>query len=117
MPIRRAILFAVVIALLPASAAARDTRVPQIAVDQLPGEARATLRLIKVGGPFPYARDGVVFSNREKILPPKKRGYYHEFTVPTPRARDRGARRIISGGAEEYYYTDDHYASFRRIKE
>jgi len=91
----------------------------------LPGEARATLALIKAGGPFAYARDGSVFSNREKILPPRQRGYYREYTVKTPGASDRGARRIVAGaGASgdvrtsgEYYYTGDHYNSFRRIRE
>lgn len=87
----------------------------------LPKEARQTLALIKQGGPFPYAKDGVVFGNYEGVLPKRKRGYYHEFTVKTPGARNRGARRIISGGepasSGEYYYTDDHYATFRRIRE
>ena len=92
-----------------------------IAVSQLPAEAQQTLVLIKQGGPFPYPKDGVVFGNYEGLLPKQKRGYYHEFTVKTPRARNRGARRIIAGGAAsssgEYYYTDNHYASFRRIQE
>jgi ribonuclease T1 len=92
-----------------------------VAVDQLPAEARQTLNLIKRGGPFPYAKDGVVFGNYEGVLPKQKRGYYHEFTVKTPGARSRGARRIIAGGdpatSGEYYYTGDHYATFRRIKE
>jgi ribonuclease T1 len=92
-----------------------------VAVDQLPVEARQTLNLIKRGGPFPYAKDGVVFGNYEGVLPKQKRGYYHEFTVKTPGARSRGARRIIAGGdpatSGEYYYTGDHYATFRRIKE
>ena len=92
-----------------------------VALASLPPEAQQTLGLIKQGGPFPYAKDGVVFGNYEKVLPRQKRGYYHEFTVKTPRARNRGARRIISGGepqtSGEYYYTDDHYATFRRIRE
>jgi ribonuclease T1 len=87
----------------------------------LPKEAQTTLMLIKQGGPFPYEKDGVVFGNYESRLPKQKRGYYHEYTVKTPRARNRGARRIITGGepgrSGEYYYTDDHYDSFRRIKE
>ena len=88
-----------------------------VRVAQLPPEARETLALIKKGGPFPYARDGVVFGNREGQLPPRKRGYYHEYTVKTPGARDRGARRIVVGAEGERYYTDDHYRSFRRIVE
>lgn len=92
-----------------------------ISVQELPKEARHTLALIKQGGPFPYAKDGAVFRNYEGVLPKQKRGYYHEFTVKTPGARNRGARRIVSGGdpptSGEYYYTDDHYATFRRIKE
>ena len=110
-------------------AAARDTEprateFAQMLASDLPREARDTLGLIRKGGPYPYAKDGSVFSNRERILPKQPRGYYHEFTVHTPHARDRGARRIICGGAvgkqpgpETCYYTDDHYASFKKIKE
>jgi ribonuclease T1 len=81
----------------------------------LPPEARQTLELIQAGGPFPYTRDGVVFGNREGELPKQPRGYYREYTVKTPGARDRGARRIIVGRGGERYYTDDHYRTFRRI--
>ena len=83
----------------------------------LPPEAIETLALIKAGGPFPYRKDGSVFQNREKLLPRMPRGYYREYTVATPRARDRGARRIVAGGepAEVFYYTSDHYRSFKRI--
>jgi ribonuclease T1 len=92
-----------------------------VTVEELPREARHTLVLIKKGGPFPYDKDGRVFRNYEGLLPKQKRGYYHEFTVRTPGVRSRGARRIVSGGepatSGEYYYTDDHYATFRRIKE
>lgn len=86
-----------------------------IAVAALPPEARTTLQLIDAGGPFPYRRDGVVFGNYERRLPPKARGYYHEYTVPTPGVKTRGARRIIAGSEGERYYTADHYNSFRRI--
>ena len=83
----------------------------------LPQEARETVVLIQQGGPFPYRKDGVTFGNRERLLPQAQRGYYREYTVPTPGARDRGARRIVAGGNGEFYYTDDHYRSFRRILE
>jgi|SRR5882672_5954333 len=87
----------------------------------LPREARDVLERIRTGGPFPFERDGVTFGNREGTLPPHKRGYYHEYTVITPEARNRGARRIVCGGPrrtpEVCYYSDDHYASFRRIRE
>ncbi|WP_406446746.1 ribonuclease [Streptomyces sp. NBC_01613] len=82
---------------------------------QLPAEARQTLALIDHGGPFPYARDGIVFGNFEGLLPKRQRGYYHEYTVPTPGSSDRGARRIVTGRADEIYYTDDHYNSFRAV--
>lgn len=84
----------------------------------LPAEALATLQLIQRGGPFPYRKDGSVFQNRERLLPKRNRGYYREYTVPTPGARDRGARRIVTGGRppEVFYYTADHYRSFRRIE-
>jgi len=88
----------------------------EIAAADLPREARETLALVKGGGPFPYRRDGSTFGNFEARLPLRPRGYYREYTVPTPGARDRGARRIVAGGGE-YYYTDDHYRSFRRIRE
>ena len=86
-------------------------------VKSLPAEARHTIALIKAGGPFPYSRDGVVFNNRGGQLPKKARGYYREYTVKTPGARDRGARRIISGRDGELYYTDDHYRTFKRVME
>ncbi|THF61597.1 ribonuclease domain-containing protein [Pseudothauera rhizosphaerae] len=84
----------------------------------LPSEAHATLALIQAGGPFPYRQDGTVFQNRERLLPERPRGYYREYTVPTPGARDRGARRIVTGGQppEVFYYTTDHYRSFRPIE-
>ena len=88
-----------------------------VALADLPVEARDTVRLIHKGGPFPYARDGITFSNREGMLPKQKRGYYREFTVKTPGDRTRGARRIVSGTAGELYYSDDHYQHFRRIRE
>jgi ribonuclease T1 len=91
-----------------------------IAISALPSEARTTLERIHSRGPFPYDRDGVVFNNREHILPAQPRGYYHEYTVPTPGMKTRGARRIICGGdvgsLAECYYSDDHYRTFRRIR-
>ncbi|HEY2629526.1 MAG TPA: ribonuclease domain-containing protein [Usitatibacter sp.] len=89
----------------------------EIDLDALPHEARDTVKLIHKGGPFPYARDGITFSNREAMLPKQKRGYYREFTVKTPGDRTRAARRIVSGSAGELYYSDDHYQHFRRIRE
>jgi ribonuclease T1 len=90
-----------------------------ISVNELPREAVNPLSLIAAGGPFPYEKDGVVFGNFERILPPHRRGYYHEYTVPTPSAHNRGAKRIVCGGprkrTDNCYYSDDHYASFRRI--
>jgi ribonuclease T1 len=90
---------------------------PDTSVSELPPEARQTLALIKSGGPHPYPQDGRVFHNREKHLPLRERGYYREYTVKTPGAKDRGARRIVAGRGGEFYYTDDHYRSFRRIIE
>ncbi len=92
-----------------------------VSMGELPREAVDTLGLINEGGPYPFEKDGSVFGNYERQLPKHRRGYYHEYTVPTPAARNRGARRIICGGAlrrtDNCYYTDDHYASFRRIVE
>jgi len=89
----------------------------EIAVGQLPREAVETLKLIKAGGPFPYSKDGSIFGNRERRLPLKQRGYYREYTVKTPGVRHRGARRIVAGGKRYYYYTADHYETFKRIVE
>ena len=89
----------------------------EISATELPPEARQTLARIKSGGPFPYTKDGSLFGNREGLLPKRSRGYYREYTVKTPGARDRGARRIVTGIPGEYYYTDDHYRSFKRIIE
>ena len=90
---------------------------PEIAAAELPATARETVALIRKGGPFPYERDGIVFGNFEKRLPVMARGYYREYTVKTPGTRDRGARRIVAGRGGELYYTDDHYRSFKRIRE
>ena len=83
----------------------------------LPPEAAPVLDAITSGGPYAYRQDGGVFQNRERLLPQRPRGHYREFTVDTPGSRDRGARRIVTGGdpPTEYYYTDDHYRSFRRF--
>jgi ribonuclease T1 len=84
----------------------------------LPPEAEATIALIQAGGPFPYRKDGSVFQNRERRLPDQPRGYYREYTVPTPGESDRGARRIVTGGEppDVFYYTADHYRSFRQLE-
>lgn len=113
--------------------AALAQSVEHVDLAELPPEARDTLQRIRRGGPFPYPRkDGSVFGNFERRLPPQPRGYYREFTVPTPGERDRGARRIVAGGGNsrgdssdfsgtarsgEYYYSGDHYRTFRRIRE
>lgn len=88
-----------------------------MALAELPVEARETLNSIEHGGPFVYPRDGVVFGNFERVLPKQARGYYHEYTVKTPGVRNRGTRRIISGTPGEYYYSADHYQTFKRIRE
>ncbi|WP_410642385.1 ribonuclease domain-containing protein [Amycolatopsis sp. lyj-346] len=90
-----------------------DSGLPVKALSTLPPQASDTWKLIEAGGPYPYPRnDDVVFENREKRLPRKQSGYYHEYTVKTPGSADRGARRLITGQARELYYTGDHYASF-----
>ena len=91
-----------------------------VALAALPPEGQLTYRLIQQGGPFPHEKDGSVFGNRERQLPRQARGFYREYTVRTPGASDRGARRIVCGGEvlrqpQACYYTADHYASFRVI--
>lgn len=105
--------------------AEQETRVSRSAAENsrdfpafLPREAQQTLALIERGGSFPHRQDGNVFQNRERRLPAQSRDYYREYTVPTPGSRDRGARRIVTGGdpPQEYWYSDDHYRSFRRFE-
>ena len=93
-----------------------DSGLAWVSEDSLPAEAAQTLELIDAGGPFPYAKDGSTFGNREGLLPEQGHGYYAEFTVPTPGEDDRGARRIVSGDGGEFYWTADHYESFERIR-
>ncbi|WP_093878914.1 ribonuclease domain-containing protein [Streptomyces sp. TLI_105] len=99
-----------------ASSLATTASVGDICYSDLPSQAYDTLRLIDAGGPFPYSQDGVVFQNREGVLPAHTYGYYHEYTVKTPGVSTRGARRIVTGStADEDYYTSDHYATFDLI--
>ena len=86
-----------------------------VAASGLPVQAQDTIVLVERGGPFPYPRDGVVFDNRENLLPAEPTGYYREYTVPTPGESDRGPRRIIHGRGGQFYYTADHYVSFVRV--
>ncbi len=126
MKIRRCLAVIVVAAWTIAGVGAADARthpsaeLPPIAVADLPKEARTTLERIRDKQTFPYDRDGVVFGNREGILPAKARGYYHEYTVKTPGSHNRGARRIVCGGEKgtvtDCYYSDDHYQSFKSIR-
>ena len=101
----------------PSTGRTPDSGLDTVAESRLPREARATLELIRAGGPYPYDQDDRTFQNREGILPQQKRGYYREYTVETPGSGDRGARRIIGGREGDLYWTDDHYDSFRQIQE
>lgn len=104
-----------------ASVVTAPAAIDTCALSSLPSQAADTLDLIHSGGPFPYDQDGTVFSNREGILPDESSGYYHEYTVITPGSPDRGARRLVGGGATttpaHVYYTGDHYASFCEVDE
>jgi ribonuclease T1 len=107
---------------IPAAAQKAPVQAPapalgEMRIAELPPEARETIALIHKAGPYPYARDGAVFVNREGTLPRQKRGYYREYTVKTPGERTRGARRIVAGKAGDFFYTDDHYNHFHRIQE
>ena len=111
-----------VLGIVCATAAARTPpSTAEIAQNELPAEAREVLARIKTDGPFRYDRDGIVFGNREHQLPAQSRGYYHEYTVPTPGLKNRGGRRIVCGGPRTVphacYYTSDHYQTFQRIRE
>lgn len=102
----------------PARGSAHRSGLPTCDLASLPPQAADTVALIEIGGPFPHPRnDGVTFGNREGLLPQERRGYYREYTVDTPRASTRGARRIVTGGnpatdPPDWYYTADHYDSF-----
>ncbi len=101
-----------------------ETGLRWVELSALPSQARQTVTLIDQGGPYPYSRDGIVFGNRERLLPNERSGWYHEYTVSTPGSSDRGARRIVTGGPSgatapsglTFFYSDDHYGSFRRIR-
>ncbi len=127
-PLRAAACLVAALLVLGQGAYARQTSeqglLGDISASELPHEARETLELIRKGGPFPFRKDGTLFGNREGRLPYRSRGYYTEYTVRTPGSHDRGARRIIVGrgrgkpaASGEYYYTEDHYNTFRRIRE
>jgi ribonuclease T1 len=111
------LLFLAAFAAQPQDRVAPHPAIPTMWMSDLPPEARESLALIHAGGPFPHARDGSVFANREGLLPPAARGTYREYTVMTPGRRDRGARRIVAVKRAEFYYTENHYRSFRRIIE
>ena len=119
----RACLAACAFGLAAFAAVAQDRGPPpvpavgEISRANLPAEAITMLELIDKKGPYPHAKDGAVFGNREGHLPKQRRGYYREYTVKTPGSRNRGARRIVTGTSGERFYTDDHYNSFRRIRE
>lgn len=119
--LKRASVFLAILLLSISAFAKEFTQLDVIGFAQLPIEARQSLSLIKQGGPFLYEKDGAVFGNYEGRLPKQRRGYYHEYTVKTPRVKNRGARRIIAAEptrlSGEYYYTDDHYRSFKKIRE
>jgi ribonuclease T1 len=90
---------------------------PWIAASSLPSQAREVLDQIDAGGPYAYpGKDGSVFGNFEGVLPRQRRGYYSEYTVPTPGSSTRGARRIVTGSGGELYWTADHYAHFSRVR-
>lgn len=97
--------------------AANPSSLPEIRESDLPAEGRKVLALIRSGGPFAYSQDDQAFGNFERVLPQRTRGYYREYTVPTPGESDRGARRIVAGGGGEKYYTADHYETFKYIAE
>ena len=138
LPAIAALLAGLLVLAAPAEAARGEApRLSEVRLRQLPPEAHDTLRLILAGGPFPFERDGITFGNREGLLPPAPRGHYREYTVITPGLQHRGARRIVVGcerepaakavqaplrmphcrGGGEFFYTADHYRSFRRIVE
>lgn len=97
-----------------------DTTTASVTWSGLPPQGRQVMEQIREGGPFRYEKDGTVFGNRERLLPIQKRGFYREYTVPTPGLRHRGAKRIVCGGfkpqvPDACYYTEDHYSSFKLI--
>jgi len=119
-PVFAGLAFSICTSLVHASSPSEVQPLTGMSATELPKEGQTTYQLIRKGGPFQFEKDGVVFGNRERILPRQARGYYREYTVKTPGSRDRGARRIVCGGQvpvqpDACYYTADHYASFRVI--
>ena len=120
--VRRFALLLLLAAGIAFTASARTTpqALADVALADLPREARDVHALVGSGGPFPFDRDGIVFGNREELLPAQPRGYYHEYTVRTPGVKSRGGRRLVCGGPakapDACYYTDDHYRSVRKIR-
>ncbi|WP_239150089.1 ribonuclease domain-containing protein, partial [Burkholderia pseudomallei] len=94
-------------------------QVDTIPASRLPREAATTLSLIAAGGPYPYGKDGAVFGNYERILPKMRRGYYHEYTVPTPPPPQNGARRQKRGGpkrgGDQFFLNRRHKKNLKRI--
>lgn len=101
----------------PTAAPENPSGLPEVRESALPAEGRRVLNLIRAGGPYRYSQDDQAFGNFERILPRRDRGYYREYTVPTPGESDRGARRIVAGAGGDKYYTDDHYETFEFIAE
>lgn len=104
----------------PASLSPTGSALASVSLNKLPVQGQEVMDQIQQGGPFRYEKDGTVFGNRERLLPTARRGYYREYTVPTPGLNHRGARRIVCGGQkprvpDACYYTEDHYSSFRLI--
>jgi ribonuclease T1 len=104
----------------PSASVFPGSAVASVAFTGLPPQGQEVMEQIRQGGPFRYEKDGTVFGNRERLLPSQKRGYYREYTVPTPGLSHRGAKRIVCGGQkprtpDACYYTEDHYSSFRLI--
>lgn len=109
------VLAAYVVSQETSSGADTEAGLPVASIAELPAEVRSTLDLIERDVPFPYEQDGTTFGNREGLLPPQPAGHYREYTVETPGAEDRGARRLVTGQDGELYYTADHYDSFVRV--
>jgi ribonuclease T1 len=100
-----------------------QTKIPNVTVRDLDDkvvfrgtvDVGPTLARIERGEKLQFSNDGIIFQNRERRLPKKGAGYYHEYVHPTDKIGGPGPQRIVTGKEGEIFYTHDHYETFLRL--